>query len=493
MAAHVVVIDSSFRTTKVKVTPATYMTDVVGDACKKWNFDSSNYGLKNKTKPLDLSLTFRQTGLSSGARLELVLGSKSPSVVSVALQIPDPSGPGKRLTDKVPSDTTMWRILRKFESSEDTNLNFTARGVTEVVNGASGAGRIFYEMPTLQVVGRELSTFGDLQKTLAQIGVNGGSALIRLNFKKTDQPLEEAMAEIGQYFKDEENTGSEAAASEAQPTGKTDPDDIAKLASTEPSGEDTDMKDLSGDSREAVDSTPEGSAPEQPILGPGQRPISVYAAPSSDVPRAALQPHNEGDYEPTVAHAKLHQSRLLNSSQNRRLPSDKEAEQAEQEKAARLASVKTLEVKVRFPDQTQILASFNAEETAADFYKLVAGVILAEEEPFKLVWNDRGPQTVPKDESGSKRKLIKDLGLAGKVVVNFVWEESASESARKASTLKPEYLKEAKEVVIPEIAAVEAMDDAPSGVDKGKVKETADGEKKSKGAPKWLPKGLIRR
>ena len=46
MAAHVVVIDSSFRTAKVKVTPATYMTNVVEDACKKWNFDSSKYALK---------------------------------------------------------------------------------------------------------------------------------------------------------------------------------------------------------------------------------------------------------------------------------------------------------------------------------------------------------------------------------------------------------------------------------------------------------------
>ena len=391
----------------------------------------------------------------------------------------------------------MWRVLRKFESSEGTNFNFTARGVTEVANGSSGAGRIVYEMPTVQIVGRELSTFGDLQKTFGQLGVNGGSALIRLNFKKTDQPLEEAMAEIGQYFKSEETIESGATGSKVPPAedfeGVTD--GIARLPSAEPSGQDVDMKDLSGDLLEEVDSTSQTTssnplASEEAVLGPNQRPISVYAAPSSSVPQAALQPHIESDYEPTVAHAKLHQSRLLNNSQNKRLLSDKETEQLTQEKVTKLASVKKVDVKVRFPDQTQILASFNAEETAADFYKLVSGVIADETQPYKLVWNDRGPQTVPKDEKGSKKLLVKDLGLAGKVVINFVWDDAASEGARKASTLKPEYLKEAKEVAVPKIAALETQGEVTSAVDKGKDKETSGaGEGKAKGMPKWF-KGL---
>jgi tether containing UBX domain for GLUT4 len=174
---------------------------------------------RHNNKPVDLSRNFRQTGLASGAKLELVVASKSPSPVSVALQLPESVGvPGGRLMDKFPSDTTLWLILRKFESSEGRNLNFTARGVLEMEKGASGAGRVFYEMPVLNVMGRELSTFGDLQKTLAQLGLNGGNVLLRLNFKKTDQPLEKAMAEIGQYFKEEEAAASsDAVKSEATP------------------------------------------------------------------------------------------------------------------------------------------------------------------------------------------------------------------------------------------------------------------------------------
>jgi hypothetical protein len=46
MAAHVVVIDSSFRQIKIPVSPASYMTDVLQKACEKFNITPSNYGLK---------------------------------------------------------------------------------------------------------------------------------------------------------------------------------------------------------------------------------------------------------------------------------------------------------------------------------------------------------------------------------------------------------------------------------------------------------------
>jgi len=140
--------------------------------------------------------------------------------------------PGGRLTDKFPSDTTLWLILRKFESGQGANLNFTARGVTQMENGGSGAGRIFYEMPVLNVMGRELATFTDLQKTLAQLGLSG-NALIRLDFKKTDQPLEEAMATIGDYFKEPEKE-SKAQDNSGRPEDvNTVTEAISKLPSNE--------------------------------------------------------------------------------------------------------------------------------------------------------------------------------------------------------------------------------------------------------------------
>ncbi|CZR51210.1 related to UBX domain protein [Phialocephala subalpina] len=507
MAANVKVIDSSMRQHIVKVVPGKYMTEVLEEACKKLGYNPSNYSLKYKEKPLDLSRTYRQTGLVSGAKLELVQASRTPSAVSIALGLPD----GGRLTDKVPSDTTLWLILRKLESSGGltgmANYNFTARGAAKTENGASGAGRIFYEMPTVNVAGRELSTFADLQKTLAQLGINGGSALIRLNFKKTEQPLEEAMAEIGKYFKEEE-----------APVKVTPPEDVEgiteaihKLDShSEGELKDVDMTsgvseatttpadpspypETVGDlpppitpSKRAAEDTP--SPEQQQVLGPNHRPISVYRPPSGQVPLAATIPHNESDFEPSITHAKMHQDRLKTESHNKRLLSDAEVERAEKEREARLGKTKNVSIKVRFPDQSSIVAPFTALDTGAHFHTFVRGVIVAEDQPFKLVWNaDKGVQTVPNNE----KKLIKDLGLERGVLVNFHWDDDARESVRKQTILKPQYAQNAKDVSVPEIPSVDAgEDDRTSEVKEEKPKGSGDGKKK--GMPAWF-KGLAKK
>ncbi|KAN0122466.1 GLUT4 regulating protein TUG domain containing protein [Hyaloscypha variabilis] len=513
MAAQVYVLDSSARRATIKVTPGKYLTDVLEEACAKLGYKSSNYGLKHNNKPVDISRTFRQSGLSPGAKLELILASRSPSVVSVALQLPQSlasSVPNGRLVDKFASDTTLWLILRKFESTGETNLNFTARGMTQVEDGASGAGRIFYEQPVLNVVGRELSTLEDLQKTLAQLGLNSGTTLIRLEFKTTERPLEEAMVQIEQYFK-EEDVLQPSVPVESRNAAPKEVDTItaaiARLPSAEPtSSEDVDMTSTNASEGTSADPTPypeipgDGPLPtavtpskrpapesgEEQILGPDQRPLSVFSPPANDTPKAALVPHNEDDFEPTIAHAKLHQSRLLNSTQNKRLLSDAETEQLELERAAKLASTKEVSIKIRFPDQSTIVSTFTAQETCTKLYAFVNGVIAAEDQPFKLVWTSKGPQTVPKDE---KRKLIKDLGFEGRMLVNFVWDDAATEGARKGSTLKPQYVQSAKQVQVPEPPPAPKEDDEKPVDSKGKGKEDGGkGEGKPKGVPKWLQK-----
>jgi tether containing UBX domain for GLUT4 len=161
----------------------------------------------------------RYANLPPGANLYLVQGSRSPTVISVALQLPA-SEDNARLTDKFPSNTSFWQILRRFESgaagassARHSNYIFTQRGVPQMSAGASGAGRLNFEMPVIQVMNRELATVEDLQKTLAQIGLNSGSALLRLSFRDSGKPLEEAMEDITRYFKSEaENEAAETPA-----------------------------------------------------------------------------------------------------------------------------------------------------------------------------------------------------------------------------------------------------------------------------------------
>lgn len=51
MASHVVVIDTSFRKSTIKVTPGSYLSDVLAEACKKLGLKSTNYGLKYDLRP----------------------------------------------------------------------------------------------------------------------------------------------------------------------------------------------------------------------------------------------------------------------------------------------------------------------------------------------------------------------------------------------------------------------------------------------------------
>ena len=46
MAAHVEVVATDLRRVKVKVTPATYLVDVLDEACQKLNLKSEKYLLK---------------------------------------------------------------------------------------------------------------------------------------------------------------------------------------------------------------------------------------------------------------------------------------------------------------------------------------------------------------------------------------------------------------------------------------------------------------
>lgn len=433
-------------------------------------------------------------------------------MVSVALKLPDSESqgiPNGRLTDRFPSTTTLWLLLRKFESGAaggaGVTKNFTSRGAPNVSNGESGAGRLFYETPVLQVMGRELSSFRDLQKTLAQLGFNSGSVLLRLSFKTSETPLEEAMGEIDQYFKSVEgeqvggsrgaHAGSAAQSSSVPETSQPaiiednsrpqSPPDQSDLPS---SSIDPSTVSSSTTEKRKADSPPPPTSPSEPsppITGPDHRPISVFAPPSNPTPHAARQTHNEADYEPTIDHAKLHQSRLSTHARNKRLPTDAELAAQQTAQAQKLAEVKEVEIKVRFPDQTQVVSKFSNVDTAASLYAFVRGLLAYESEPFSLSFSAaRGPRVVPK---GSTDRLIGALGMRGRVLVNFHWDEGASAEARGESAVKELWRREAREIEVREVEGSEVVEEESAAVGEGKGKEKAEGKERGKGGlPKWL-------
>ena len=451
---------------------------------------------RNNNKQVDLSRPFRLSGLSSGAKLELVQLSKSAGVVSVALQLPESEAqgvPNGRLTDKFPSTTTLWQVLRKFEDgvagSGGSKRNITRRGTSST---QSGEGRLYYEQPVLHVMNRELSSLTDLQKNLAQLGLNSGSALIRLSFRTIDTPLEEAMAQTQQYF---ESVDGPTTQLQSQPT-PTQPPETTAEPDLEPSAKaEEDSNQQHPPHTTMTDTPPQPYSTEQPPLSPTtSRPLSVYRPPSSTTPSAALSQHNDSDYTPTVEHAQIHQKMLNASTRNTRLPTEAEIAQTAEAEAEKYASIKEVEIKVRFPDQSSVSSMFGQMDSGKTLYSFVREDCLEEqyrEELFVL----RNPGVKPGQKGDTipdtEKLLIKQLLLKGRVLVVFDWREGASVAARGArSVLKEELRRVAEEIKVTDIAS--------SGVEeKGirvQLKKDDEGEEKGGGLkmPKWL-KGLAKK
>ncbi|CAM1507255.1 Fc.00g068960.m01.CDS01 [Cosmosporella sp. VM-42] len=501
MASHVVVIASDFRRTTVKVTPGTYMTAVLEEACKKLNLSSDKYLMKHKQKQVDLSIPFRTSGLIPGAKLELVQKSKTASAIQVALQVPQPEGreiPGGRLIQKFPSDLTIWKVLRQFESgkaSNGRNVNITARGVAETASGAgTGSGQLYYEVPVLNIMGRELASFADFQKTLSQLGYNSGSVLIRLSYRKTEQTLFDAMGEISKFFKetDEHSTegapgGEKPAPAEAPEKQEETPDTPMAELEPEPAGGQQleraeDLGSSSGQPAPGDSMDVDGSKPRDPL-----QPVNVYLAPSGPVPAAALAPPDDTDYTPTIAHAQLHQHRLLESSRNKRLLSDKELEDKAAAEQAKINGIKSVLIKVRFPDNTSSDWEVGPNETGQFLYQAVRHVMANENQPFRLVMPGGG--TVIKDEGSPRNSLIKAYKISGKILISLVWDDSVPPQVRKQPFLKSNVAQTGQQVKVPEPIEVEVKNETHIVPQPQADKSESSGDKLGKKIPKWLKLG----
>jgi tether containing UBX domain for GLUT4 len=468
---------------------------------------------RHKQKQVDLSIPFRTSGLLSGAKLELVQKSKTPSAVQIALQIPQPEAkeiPGGRLIKKFPSDLSIWQVLRQFESGEASagkNINITARGVAQTVDStSSGAGQLYYETPVLNIMGRELGSFADFQKSLSQLGHNSGNVLIRLSFRKTEQTLYEAMEQIGVFFKGEEKKKEEERESTASgaPEDKpkdapTDGDVPMTEAPTEPvtnaaetqQEDDSPAPQVAQESRSLAQSKTQQTPSETNNSEPKSRfqPVNVFLAPTNSTPAAALAPVDEKDYMPTVAHAQLHQARLLQSSRNKRLPSDKEIEEKEAAEAAKIAAVKSVLIKVRFPDNTSSDWEVGPSDNGAFLYQAVRHVMASNSQSFHLVIP--GSKTVIEDDDSPKHSLIRAYKLSGRVLVSLVWDDDVPPEARQQPFLKANFAQQGQTIKVPEIPTTEDDKDGPSAAPQVQ-KTTANrdgGEGGGKKMPKWLKLG----
>lgn len=390
--------------------------------------------------------------------------------------------------------------MRQFESGDGSagrNVNITARGVAST---GSGSGQLYYEMPVLNIMGRELATFEDFQKTLFHLGHNSGNVLIRLSYRKTEQTLFEAMERIGSFFKDGEGD-AKATDGTARDNNKTDEqkentDGSQDAPMTDVVAGDNATQESAASSHQASNSTPgtdtpkdtpdaESKSPHDPY-----EPVNVFLAPTGTTLAAVGAPQVESDFTPTVAHAQLHQQRLLESTRNRRLPSDKELEEKAAAEAARIAAIKSVLVKIRFPDNTSSDWQIGPEETGTFLYQAVRHVMANADQNFHLVLP--GGKTVIQDDGGPKHKLIKEYKLTSRVLVNLVWDDNVPTQVRKQPFLKSNVAKQGQAVKVPDIPKVAEDDNAGASsgpkVVKSEKSEGSGGDG-SKKVPKWFKFG----
>ncbi|KAF2222131.1 GLUT4 regulating protein TUG-domain-containing protein [Elsinoe ampelina] len=490
MAAHVFVIDSSARRQQIKTTPGTYLRDVLEEACKRFGKDPEQFLLSDSGRPpktLDLSLTVRLSGLVNGAKLQLTQAPRSPSVINVALKLPQPVG-GQRLQDKFPSNTSLWLVLRKFEEAVaggvSQKLNLTQRGAPST---ETGSGRLEYEQPVIKIMQREVSDLVGLQKTLAQLGYNSGSVLLQLEFKKSGLPMEEAITQISRYFEtsapktdagaSKPATASSGAHSSAAGQLSSLPDADAPDAAApqdspsvaEPS-EDVEMTPappvqdsikpfeepalIASSSEGALQPDPTSNSIQEASTSqpPSDPSISVYKPPSASVPLAAAQASSDSDFTPTVEHAHAHQAVLARAAQNRRLQSDAELAADNARKAEALSTVKSATIRVRFPDQMQVDLTITHEDTALSLYEKVAGMLRDSSLPFELRYTGPKGSPVILDKLGreAQKSLIRGLGWKGRVLVTMVWEPSVPVEKR-GQVLKDSLVGQARELSLPQV------------------------------------------
>lgn len=478
---------------------------------------------RHKQKVVDLTGPWRTTGLPSGAKLELVVKSNTTSVVTIRVDIQS-STPGEptvqRELDKIPTSMNLWQVLRQAEETGEKKLNITARATPRVANrplAGVGSGQLYYEAPVVNIIGREYASLSHLQKTLSQCGIDSGTrrVLLRVSFRASEQTLHDAMEEIGKFMKDTEadakgdavalaQGNAEAAAQSAatkppavEPaSADVTPDQAAPAGdgTTEPSGEPMDTEPspaqpeqtaqrLSGPAAQSPSSS--GPFPDDPL-----QPTGIFSAPTASTPAAALTTDPDHIFEPSIAHAQLRQHQLQQRAQNTRLKSDAELAAVAAAQAARLASVLSVAIKVRFPDGMAAQWTVGPAHTGAFLHAAVRGVMRHPEAPFKLVVPGGSP--VIEDRDDEARLLIKGYGFRGNVLVNLLWEEGASEAARRGPFLKDVVARQARALVVPEVPQGEGAEDEGQKVPTSKPKPSqgageggGEGEKK----PKWFKLG----
>lgn len=136
------------------------------------------------------------------------------------------------------------------------------------------------------------------------------------------------------------------------------------------------------------------------------------------------------------------------------------------------------------------MSKFTSMDTVEALYGFVQSTLQHPDQPFSLSYSSgKGPRVIPRQPA--EARLIRDVGLSGRLLINFIWDQSAGSQARSESALKSEFAAAAREIKVEEVEPVTSVGEEAEGGgthQHGKEKASAKGQGR-KGMPKWLKLG----
>ncbi|KAJ1984984.1 Transcription factor spt8 [Dimargaris verticillata] len=384
----------------IKTTPAMTLHTVVSTACQKHGLDDpGKYGLRYQRKPLDLSLSVRFANLPAGAKLELVRQAPSPQTagtIRVALQLDN----GSRIVGQGSAQTPIWELLASFDQAHSLGLLRHPTASDNPLPDETQPSGVTNSLsaPTVVIMNKELTSVDQLKATSLQaLGITSGSAVIKVFFRHGSTALPVASP-------NDQGTRNQ--------TGIASSGLLHVPSSVIPPNSDASPK------REQPNA-PDSSASRQ---------VQVFAPTETHtVPEAALLDLPDSYYQLSSAELRVAldaQKRVRQSTESQGFKTRAVREKEQETKQRQHPETK---IRFRFPDRTQLQATFRSSEPVAALYAFLGPTLASPDQPFTL---SVPPHTALADQACT----LYQAKLAPASIVNVIFSTPAG---------KPPYLKQA--------------------------------------------------
>ncbi|CDK26412.1 unnamed protein product [Kuraishia capsulata CBS 1993] len=415
------------RSLKVKTSPGMLLNEILVRSCNHFKLASDKWALKHGQSNIDLSLPVRLSGLSAGAKLELVekpadgANNSAPSKITLKLQILDSTivvpADASLLIGQFETGESVLNILRYFEGR--TGLSLVERTTTETDVARRVSVTRGYR-PVVQSFTRTLSTDSELLKPVSDLGFSSGNVVLRLKFEKVLE--EEVGLETAESVPAPEEVLQNNEPIPADDT-KMDVDGDTVLKETSPSAQ-------SEKHSTRTDVTPEKDLSEVTVFIPDEVPIKAAAT-------------DDSTYDMSISQAKKYQAMLQKKAGSGPMLSQRMRQQA----AASAKAVEICQIRVRFPDWTSIQFSLEPTKTLGDLYSSLLEFLVEQkggtsDGMFFHLATTHPHRILNKTKDDFTKRLVSDLEFGHRTVL--VFEDIERVSGKRY--LKDQYLSEARPI-----------------------------------------------